>query len=533
IKMPPRGAVSVATAVAQTGRFRVEIIDENNFSGSLDHRVIQKESPADFVGLYGGLTSTIPRVYEVASFYQSEGIPTIAGGNHINAMTKEALSSGVDVAVNGEGEFAVPEALDALSNGDDINNVPGLTIMRDGQAFATPLRLPIQDLDTVPIPDMSLFRDLQTPIHFVPLGRTRGCDFVCEFCAVSQHLGRTRSSSPGYVMEEIVKSVENGKKVFFVTDDNFAQDRDSTAELCEMIAGYRRKTRKKLYFVVQVRADIARDKRLLELMRAAGVEGLCIGYESPIEEDLKNMKKGLNLKRLDEYTQTLKSCGFFIHGMFILGYPTFRDSRHKMGMSIRERANKFWEFINRNSIDTVQIVKPVPIPGTILSKKLKEENRLFPLELVDYSKYDGNWLCFEPDAGIDPRELMSETERILKRFYSYGSLSKVLYQIPLYPMELTYRVLNRMLPRLTNPAARCDVRNLSAFIQKSFADGKRDADRKFRNAKLRLGGRVILERWKRDFRKEGFIDTVDKARAFIKKHASEMAESPAVVKCAD
>lgn len=533
VKMPPRGAVSVATAVAQTGRYRVEIIDENNFTGGTDHNVIQRESPADFVGLYGGLTSTIPRVYELGSLYQSLGIPTLAGGNHINAMAKEALASGIDITVNGEGEFAVPEALDAMSNGGDISTVPGLTLMKDGRVFTTPLRLPIQDLDTVPIPDVSLIRDLKTRIQFIPLGRTRGCDFVCEFCAVSQHLGRTRSSSPAYVMEEIVKSVENGYKVFFVTDDNFAQDRDSTAELCEMIAEYKRKTREKLYFVVQVRADVARDEKLLTLMRAAGIEGLCIGYESPIEEDLKNMKKGLNIKMLDEYTQTLKRHGFFIHGMFILGYPTFKDSRRKMTMSLRERADRFWEFIDRNKIDTVQIVKPVPLPGTILAKKLREENRLFPLELVDYAKYDGSWLCFEPDPGIDPKEFMDETERILRRFYSFGSLSKILYQIPLYPMELTCRVLNRMLPSLANPAERNNVRNLSAIIQKSFADGKRESDRKFRNAKLRMGGRIILAKWKKDCHKERFAETIDKARAFIKKHAPEMAKSPATVKYAE
>ncbi len=533
VKMPPRGAVSVATAVAQTGRYRVEIIDENNFSGNLDHNVIQRETPADFVGLYGGLTSTIPRVYELGSAYQSMGIPTLAGGNHINAMTEEALFSGIDIAIKGEGEFAVPEALDALSNGGDVSTVPGLTFVDDGQVVSTQFRPPIQDLDTVPIPDMGLFRDLQTPVHFIPLGRTRGCDFVCEFCAVSQHLGKTRSSSPAYVMEEIVKSVENGSKVFFVTDDNFAQHRDPTAELCEMIADYKRKTRVKLYIVVQVRIDVARDEKLLKLMRAAGVEGLCIGYESPIEEDLKNMKKGLNIKKMDEYTQTLRRYGFFIHGMFILGYPTFKDSRVKMKMSIKERADRFWEFISRNKIDTVQIVKPVPLPGTILSNKLKEENRLFPIELVDYSKYDGNWVCFEPDADVDAREFMYETERLVRKFYSYGSLSKILYQLPFYPMELTCRVFNRMLPLLTNPEDRYNIRNLGAILQKSFADGKRECDRKYRNAKLRLGGRIILQQWRKDCRKEEFLSTIDKARDFIKKHAPEMADSPAVVKCAE
>lgn len=532
IKMPPRGAVSVATAVAQRGLFRVEIIDENNFSGCLDHRIIQKERPADFVGLYGGLTSTIPRLYQVASFYQSEGIPTIAGGNHINAMTKEALNSGIDVVVNGEGEQSVPEVLEALSNGGDLGAIPGISFVKDGRVTTTQIRPPIADLDTVPIPDMSLFRDLQTRIQFIPLGRTRGCNFVCEFCAVSQHLGRTRSSSPEYVMEEIAKSIENGYKDFFVTDDNFAEDRERTVELCKLIAEYKRKKRLKLYFAVQVRADVARDRKLLALMREADVECLCIGYESPIEEDLKNMKKGLNLRKLDEYTQTLKSYGFFIHGMFIIGYPTFKDSRCKLKMSIKERADRFWEFISRNKIDTVQVVKPVPLPGTILAKKLKEENRLFPLRLVDYSKYDGNWLCFEPDAGIDPKELMYETERLLRRFYSFSSMSRLIYQVPFYPMELACRVLNRLLPRLASPIERGDVRSFGAFIRKSFEESRCEAGRKFRNARLRLGGRIIMEKWKRDFRREGFYNTIDRARAFIRQTA-ELAEGSAMVKCAE
>ncbi len=200
-----------------------------------------------------------------------------------------------------------------------------------------------------------------------------------------------------------------------------------------------------------------------------------------------------------------------------------------MTMTMRERANRFLEFINRNKIDTVQIVKPVPLPGTILAKKLKEENRLFPLELVDYTKYDGNWLCFEPDEGIDPKEFMEETERILMKFYSIGSLSRLLYQIPLYPMELTCRVLNKMLPQLINPSKRANIRNLSTLIQKSFADGRREADRKFRNAKLRLGGRMVLEQWRKDFKKEGFAQTIDKARVFIRRHAAEMAKPPAVM----
>ncbi|MFN3467329.1 MAG: cobalamin-dependent protein, partial [Candidatus Brocadiales bacterium] len=142
IKMPPRGAVSVATAVSSLNGFRVEIIDENNFSGPLDHKIIQEERPADAVGFYGGLTSTIPRLYEVASVYQGLGVPTLAGGNHINACVEEALSSGIDVVIMGEGEYTLPEAVRAISSGEELSAVPGISFERRGQIVYTPRRAP-------------------------------------------------------------------------------------------------------------------------------------------------------------------------------------------------------------------------------------------------------------------------------------------------------------------------------------------------------------------------------------------------------
>jgi len=76
------GPVCVASAVNEMGKWDVEVIDENNLrrhgpkslSGGADHEFLQKLRPADVVGFYGGLTSTIPRLYEVAKFYKDRGI---------------------------------------------------------------------------------------------------------------------------------------------------------------------------------------------------------------------------------------------------------------------------------------------------------------------------------------------------------------------------------------------------------------------------------------------------------------------------
>ena len=85
------GPVCVASSVDKMARWDAEVIDENNLrrfgpkdeSGAgADHEFLQKSRPADIVGLYGGLTSTIPRLYEIARFYKNKGTVTVAGGHH-------------------------------------------------------------------------------------------------------------------------------------------------------------------------------------------------------------------------------------------------------------------------------------------------------------------------------------------------------------------------------------------------------------------------------------------------------------------
>jgi len=104
------GPVSVATAVNDIPGWDAEVIDENNYrrgpkdeAGRPDHGALQRIRPADVIGLYGGLTSTIPRLFEIAEFYKGLGVPTIAGGQHfVEDTVVEALGRGVDIIVLGE-----------------------------------------------------------------------------------------------------------------------------------------------------------------------------------------------------------------------------------------------------------------------------------------------------------------------------------------------------------------------------------------------------------------------------------------------
>src|SRR6056297_2445738 len=82
------GPISVASSANEKPGWDIEVIDENNLrlygpqdsSVGADHEFLQQLRPADVVGFYGGLTSTIPRLYKVAEFYKEKGVITITGG---------------------------------------------------------------------------------------------------------------------------------------------------------------------------------------------------------------------------------------------------------------------------------------------------------------------------------------------------------------------------------------------------------------------------------------------------------------------
>jgi len=84
------GPLGVATSVSKMEGWDVEVIDENNYrkfgprdvAGLPDHNTLQTIRHADVVGLYGGLSSTVSRLHDLARFYRQKGVITIAGGQH-------------------------------------------------------------------------------------------------------------------------------------------------------------------------------------------------------------------------------------------------------------------------------------------------------------------------------------------------------------------------------------------------------------------------------------------------------------------
>lgn len=487
------GPICVATSASKLELWDVEVIDENNCrdrfcpvdkEGRPDHEKIQKERPADVVGFYGSLTSTIPRLFGLAALYKSMGAITVTGGKHVENLPEESLNNSIDVVVLGEGEDTIGELLLAWQNCNSVDNVAGIAFLKNGKMVKTAQRQLITDFDRLPYPDFSLLR--YGKLKYYPVGRIRGCNMNCEFCAVKDN---TRCATPQRVMNQIAHLVETRKaKKFFEVSDHFAADRDSAIEFCRLVAAYRKKNRVKFSITVQIRINNAEDTELLKAMRDAGVNNLAIGIESPIDEELKAMRKGYLSKDMISWTQAYHKYGFFIHGMFIFGYPVKKKLNQ---ISLQDKVKRFRNFLVKAKIDTAQILMTIPLPGTDLRKRLEAEGKLYPLSHLGWEYYDGQFPLYEPGDGVSPEELQDAVvKKIMSRFYRFRHLGQIILNILFH------------FPRIVFPAAFSIVTFKAGYIINAFLKWKRLY---FRNYLLRFGGYIILKNWIKKFKKDKFL----------------------------
>jgi len=487
------GPVCVASAANEMQGWDVEVIDENNLrrygprsdSGGANHEFLQRQRPADVVGFYGGLTSTIPRLYEIARFYKDKGIVTISGGQHfVEDNIAEALNSCIDYVVIGEGEETIRELLWVMEGKLDANEVKGIAYLNNGQVILTPKREPLTDFEKFPLPDFSLVRYAKIKVY--PVERIRGCGMNCEFCAVK---GKPRNASCERLLECISNLLEtNDARNFFIVDDLFGQQRDETIRFCNILKSYQKNIGRRLNVTVQIRLDKAKDPELLSAMRQAGINTVAIGFESPIEEELIAMNKHLMPEDMLALAKIFHKFGFLVHGMFIFGYPLKEDVNFKM--SAKERAKRFKSFIKKAKIDTVQILLAGPLPGTELRRRLLMQNRVYPIQDVGWEYYDGNFPLFEPDEPMTAEEMQDSIRKIMGKFYQF----KYMFMLGLHIFSF---------PALV-------------FFLHNIKLGWRRWYRPWRNDLVRFGGWIIMKKWASQFKKDKFLERLQKAKEHLK-----------------
>jgi radical SAM superfamily enzyme YgiQ (UPF0313 family) len=352
-------------------------------------------------------------------------------------------------------------------------------------------RPPITDFDRLPLPDFGLLRYAKFSLY--PVGWVRGCNMNCEFCTVK---GKQRASSVERVVEQISTLLEKrGARHFFIIDDLFGHNRGETLRLCAQLAQYQKVVGTRLDITVQVRLDQAKDAEFLQAMRTAGINMVCIGFESPIAEELNAMNKRIRPKEMRLLTNRYHKAGFLVHGMFIYGYPLPEGA--SLYMSPKQRVRRFRSFIRKTRLDTIQVLLPVPLPGTELTNRLASRKRIFPRTCVGWEYYDGNFPLFEPDTPLNPKDLQVAIGKIMGRFYRFRYMFAIAGNVLLFPAMI--------------------------FSLWNIRFGWSKWYRAWRNNIVRFGGWIILRHWRSDYKKGKFTEKLARAQQLLRT-ATEYTE---------
>ncbi len=332
----------------------------------------------------------------------------VMGGHHVTFMDEEPLLNGfADYIIRGEAEETMAELLEAIDGDKDIEEVAGISFMRNGTIVRTHNRK-APDISILPQPDREELRIKS--YQYLEMGAkkitgiltSRGCPYHCTFCCSSEFSGREwRALSADKVVNEIEDIVSNyGFNGIAFLDDNFTLNPDRVKEICRGII----QRRLDILWWCFSRADtLLRNEDMVKEMAHAGARYIFIGFESFTQNTLEHYGKRISPEQSFEAVRLLKSYGISTHASFIIG-----DIHETEEMILRTI-----KYAKDMSPEAVQFSILTPYPGTQLFKEVKE--RIFT---YNWNLYD----CLHPVFKLD--YITPETiQRLLKKAYMNFYLS--------------------------------------------------------------------------------------------------------------
>jgi len=205
----------------------------------------------------------------------------------------------------------------------------------------------------------------------------RGCPFQCSFCTIINVQGRkSRRRSPDDVERILRKNYEQGIDRFFITDDNFARNKD-WEPIFDRIIKLREQDGMDVRFLIQVDTLCHKIPNFVAKAKRAGVNRIFIGLENINPDNLLAAKKRQN--KITEYRNMLlawKAVGIWTYAGYILGFPN----------DTPESARRDIEIIKKEMpLDVLEFFFLTPLPGSEDHKVLATKG--VPLD-PDLNKYD-------------------------------------------------------------------------------------------------------------------------------------------------
>lgn len=355
---------------------RLHTYDETNRRVKPDQiiRMIAQEGGRALVGLVGVQSNQFPRAVDLAKPFLAAGLPVCIGGFHVSgciamlpelpADIKAAQDMGIAFFAGEAEERRLDHVLRDAFNGE---LKPLYNYMNDLPALAGE-----------PTPFLPRKHVSRTSGSLSSIDLGRGCPYQCSFCTIINVQGRKSRIRSADDLEHIVReNYAEGIKRFFITDDNFARNKDWEPLFDRMID--MRCEGMNIGFTIQVDTLCHKIPNFIEKAAKAGVRRVFIGLENINPDNLIAAKKRQN--KITEYREMLqkwRNHGAITYAGYILGFPA--DTKESIARDI--------EIIKRElPVDILEFFFLTPLPGS-------EDHKILNAKGIwmdpDMNKYDLN-----------------------------------------------------------------------------------------------------------------------------------------------
>ncbi|MEW6263631.1 MAG: radical SAM protein [Thermodesulfobacteriota bacterium] len=248
----------------------------------------------------------------------------VMGGHHVTAAPLSVLSDpNVDFIIRGEGERPLVELLSALMDGRELGRVPNLGYKTESGPVLNPREenYPLAELPWPDLSDLPPERYLYQGQPLCSLTVSRGCPHHCAFCSVHLTFGHEhRRRQPEDVVEEILRRLDQGYRVFDFEDDNLSWDRPGFMALLRTIIA-RLTPGRAAFTAMNGLSYPTLDREMLALMKRAGFLHLDLSLVSASGLTLWRLDRPHTLDRFLEVIQAARDLDFRVTAYQIIGLP--------------------------------------------------------------------------------------------------------------------------------------------------------------------------------------------------------------------
>src|SRR6266850_3867558 len=322
----------------------IEVIDETNTRIDIPALLSRYMCHGNFgcVALVGVQSNQYPRALDIARPFRAAGIAVAIGGFHVSGCLSMLDGRAVDLDACRDMGVAI-FAGEAEGRLDSL--IADVAAGRLAPVYNYTKDLPGMEGVPVPfLPKRYIERTLGASASF---DAGRGCPYQCSFCTIINVQGRKSRYRTADDVERLVRlNAAQGIYRFFITDDNFARNKNWEAILDRLIK-LREEDKIPLGLFIQVDVLCHKIPNFIEKSRRAGVTKAFIGLENINPDNLAAAKKKQN--KITEYRKMLlawKQQGIITFAGYIVGLPadTPATIRRDIGIIQKELPIDFLEF---------------------------------------------------------------------------------------------------------------------------------------------------------------------------------------------